>query len=51
MRIRRIYRWETPAETLFCLLCFLLLWAENLLLPGMVSALPWLINIVVEDQD
>jgi hypothetical protein len=38
MTTRRVYRWESPAETTKYLLIYLVLWYFNLLLPGVVSA-------------
>jgi hypothetical protein len=37
MTTRRVYRWESPPETIKYLLIYLVLWYFNLLLPGMVS--------------
>lgn len=36
MTTRRVYRWESPAETSKYLIVYVLLWWFNLLLPGMV---------------
>ncbi|KAH6491886.1 hypothetical protein HBI55_139880 [Parastagonospora nodorum] len=43
MTTRRVYRWESPAETSKYLLIYLLLWYLNLLLPGILSAVLYLI--------
>jgi hypothetical protein len=37
MTTRRVYRWESPAETTKYLVIYLVLWYMNLLLPGVVS--------------
>lgn len=43
MTTRRVYRWEHPAETLKYLLIYSVLWYFNLLLPGILSALLYLV--------
>ncbi|KAF2875857.1 hypothetical protein BDV95DRAFT_562773 [Massariosphaeria phaeospora] len=43
MTTRRVYRWEDPAETSKYLLIYLTLWYFNLLLPGVLSALMYLV--------
>ncbi|CBX97692.1 predicted protein [Plenodomus lingam JN3] len=45
MTTRRVYRWEYPAETAKYLGIYIVLWYFNLLLPGMLS---WLVYIVAE---
>jgi len=45
MTTRRVYRWEQPAETAKYLGIYLALWYLNLLLPGMLS---WLVYLVAE---
>lgn len=39
MTTRRVYRYESPAETLKYLLIYCTLWYFNLILPGLISAL------------
>jgi hypothetical protein len=36
MTTRRVYRWENPTETTKYLLIYIVLWATDMLLPGMV---------------
>ncbi|KAF2820304.1 hypothetical protein CC86DRAFT_305158 [Ophiobolus disseminans] len=43
MTTRRVYRWEHPAETTKYLVIYLILWYFNLLLPGILSALLYLV--------
>ncbi|KAI4923714.1 uncharacterized protein J4E92_007688 [Alternaria infectoria] len=43
MTTRRVYRWEKPLETTKYLVIYLVLWYFNLLLPGMMSALLYLV--------
>ncbi|KAL5120432.1 hypothetical protein ACEQ8H_001722 [Pleosporales sp. CAS-2024a] len=43
MTTRRVYRWENRAETTKYLVSYLVLWYLNLLLPGMLSVLLYLV--------
>ncbi|KAF2679996.1 hypothetical protein K458DRAFT_460041 [Lentithecium fluviatile CBS 122367] len=43
MTTRRVYRWENPTETTKYLLIYIVLWVTNLLLPGMLSAIVYLV--------
>ncbi|KAF1944695.1 hypothetical protein EJ02DRAFT_452296 [Clathrospora elynae] len=43
MTTRRVYRWEKPTETSKYLVIYLVLWYFNLLLPGILSALLYLV--------
>lgn len=43
MTTRRIYRWERPSETGKFLLVYVVLWYLNLLLPGVLSAMLYLV--------
>ncbi|KAK8209040.1 hypothetical protein M8818_004004 [Zalaria obscura] len=43
MRTRRVYRWEDPAETLKYLAIYSVLWYFDLLLPGMISVIMYLV--------
>ena len=43
MTTRRVYRWENPSETLKYLGIYLVLWYFNLLLPGFLSAIVYLV--------
>lgn len=43
MTTRRVYRWEHPVETTKYLVIYLILWYFNLLLPGVLSAVVYLV--------
>ncbi|KAH7378192.1 hypothetical protein DE146DRAFT_701511 [Phaeosphaeria sp. MPI-PUGE-AT-0046c] len=43
MTTRRVYRWENRAETMKYLCIYLILWYINLLLPGILSAIFYLV--------
>ncbi|KAH7086267.1 hypothetical protein FB567DRAFT_444293 [Paraphoma chrysanthemicola] len=43
MTTRRVYRWESPPETLKYLSIYIVLWYFNLLLPGIMSAILYLV--------
>jgi hypothetical protein len=44
MTTRRVYRWENRVETIKYLLIYVVLWATNLLFPGMVGSIPVQLN-------
>ncbi|KAI4943599.1 hypothetical protein J4E91_009236 [Alternaria rosae] len=44
MTTRRVYRWEAPLETTKYLAIYLILWYFNLLLPGIMTALLYLVG-------
>ncbi|KAF2033071.1 hypothetical protein EK21DRAFT_59218, partial [Setomelanomma holmii] len=43
MTTRRVYRWESPPETIKYLLIYVVLWYFNLIIPGVMSAVLYLV--------